>query len=107
MLKRWSLETLVTRLREASVPCGAVRNVAEALQDPQIAARAMIETLNHPTLGALRVLGIPTKLSETPGSVRTAPPRLGEHTRAVLERDLGLDASEIDRLIAAGAVAGT
>jgi len=45
------------------------------------------------------VLGIPIKLSATPGSLRTAPPRLGEHTRDVLERDLGKSATEIERLV--------
>jgi formyl-CoA transferase/CoA:oxalate CoA-transferase len=106
LLKGWPLDELVERLRAASVPCGAVRSVADALSDPQIAARAMIETLDHPTIGALRVLGIPTKLSATPGSVRTAPPRLGEHTRSVLERDLGMSSVDVDRLFGARVVAG-
>lgn len=105
ILKRWPLEKLVGRLRAGGVPCGAVRSVAQALADPQIAARAMIETLGHPTIGAIKVLGIPIKLSATPGSIRTAPPRLGEHTRAVLQRDLGMASAEIDRLVSAGAVA--
>ncbi|HEX5068930.1 MAG TPA: CoA transferase [Vicinamibacterales bacterium] len=105
ILRRRPLDTLIAKLREAGVPCGAVRNVAEALQDPQIAARAMIETLNHPTLGALRVLGIPVKLSETPGSVRTAPPLLGQHTRQVLLNDLQMTAADVDRLIGAGVCA--
>jgi len=104
ILKAWPLGTLVDRLRAASVPCGAVRSVAQALTDPQIAARAMIETLEHPTIGALKVLGIPIKLSATPGSVRTAPPRLGEHTRSVLERDLGMSSVDVDRLFGAGVV---
>ena len=99
ILKRWPLETLVEQLRAARVPCGAVRSVPEALADPQIAARAMIETLEHPTIGPLKVLGIPIKLSATPGSLRTAPPRLGEHTRDVLERDLGKSETEIERLV--------
>jgi crotonobetainyl-CoA:carnitine CoA-transferase CaiB-like acyl-CoA transferase len=99
-----ALEDLVTTLRNAGVPCGAVRSVAEAMSDPQILARAMVETVTHPTIGPLSVLGLPVKLSETPGAVRTPPPRLGEHTRAVLSGDLGLSAAEIDRLVAAHAV---
>jgi crotonobetainyl-CoA:carnitine CoA-transferase CaiB-like acyl-CoA transferase len=106
VLRSWPLDTLVRTLREASVPCGAVRSVAEALADPQISARAMVETLTHPTIGALKVLGIPIKLSETPGQVRTPPPRLGEHTRRVLEQDLGLSPADVDRLLAGG-VAGS
>jgi crotonobetainyl-CoA:carnitine CoA-transferase CaiB-like acyl-CoA transferase len=73
-----------------------VRSIDDALADPQIAARAMVETLAHPTIGPLPVLGVPVKLSETPGSVRTPPPRLGEHTRAVLCGDLGVAEADVD-----------
>ena len=54
------------------------------LRDPQVLARRMVEAVQHATLGPLKVLGTPIKLSETPGSVRTAPPTLGQHTDAVL-----------------------
>jgi crotonobetainyl-CoA:carnitine CoA-transferase CaiB-like acyl-CoA transferase len=79
-------------LRAAGVPCGAVRSVVDALADPQLAARDMVVTAEHPTIGALPLLGVPVKLSDTPGSVRTAPPRLGEHTESVLkELDTKID----------------
>ncbi len=104
IVKRWPLDPLVAMLRAAGVPCGAVRSVAEALADPQIAARKMVETVAHPTIGALNVLGLPTKLSDTPGHVGAAPPRLGEHTARVLENDLGMSAADIDRLVAEGVV---
>jgi crotonobetainyl-CoA:carnitine CoA-transferase CaiB-like acyl-CoA transferase len=58
----------------------------------------MIAGIEHATIGSLRVLGVPVKLSDTPGAVRTPPPLLGQHTRDVLERDLGLDAAAIDTL---------
>ncbi len=58
-------------LTGAGIPCGSVRNVGEVLEDPQLSARQMIETVDHVTLGALRVLGVPIKLSDTPGRVRT------------------------------------
>jgi formyl-CoA transferase/CoA:oxalate CoA-transferase len=61
----------------AGVPCGAVRSVPEALSDPQVAARRMVEAVEHAVLGPMKVLGTPIKLSDTPGSVRTAPPTLG------------------------------
>jgi crotonobetainyl-CoA:carnitine CoA-transferase CaiB-like acyl-CoA transferase len=51
------------------------------------------------------VLGVPTKLSATPGAVRSAPPLLGQHTRDVLERDLGFEPAEIARLAGEGAIA--
>jgi crotonobetainyl-CoA:carnitine CoA-transferase CaiB-like acyl-CoA transferase len=87
------LETLAA----AGVPCGAVRDVAEALSDPQVLARRMIEAVDHVALGTINVLGVPIKMSETPGAVRSAPPVLGQHTRAVLA-ELGLDAEAIDDL---------
>jgi formyl-CoA transferase/CoA:oxalate CoA-transferase len=93
-----------TRLRDAGVPCGAVRSVADALSDPQILARAMVESVDHPSIGPLRVLGVPVKLSETPGSVRLPPPRLGEHTASVLRDDLGYDEARITALAESGAV---
>ena len=101
---RRSLETLVTSIRAAGVPCGAVRSIAEALADPQAIARAMIETTDHPSLGPLKALGLPVKLSATPGGLRSAPPRLGEHTRAVLHGDLGLSEDKIGALERQGVI---
>jgi crotonobetainyl-CoA:carnitine CoA-transferase CaiB-like acyl-CoA transferase len=90
-------------LLEAGVPCGAVRSLDEVFQDPQTAAREMMLSVPHATLGAVRVTGVPVKLSGTPGSVRTGPPTLGQHTAAVLT-ELGYDAAAIDALHASGAV---
>jgi len=104
VFRRQPAESLVALLRREGVPCGGVRSIAEVVADPQIAARHMVETVSHTTLGSVRVLGIPTKLSDSPGSVRTAPPVLGQHTRAVLSADLGLSELEIDRLEETGAI---
>ena len=76
-------------LREAGVPAGAVRDVGEALADPQLEAREMIARIDHEAQRALRLLGVPVKWSETPGGIRRPPPTLGEHTETVL-RELGL-----------------
>jgi crotonobetainyl-CoA:carnitine CoA-transferase CaiB-like acyl-CoA transferase len=81
----------IDALTAAGVPCGSVRDVPEVLADPQVLARRMIEVVEHVALGPLKVLGVPIKLSDTPGSVRTAPPTLGQHTDAVLR---GLDLSD-------------
>jgi crotonobetainyl-CoA:carnitine CoA-transferase CaiB-like acyl-CoA transferase len=94
----------VDRLRPAGVPCGSVRDVAEVLEDPQIDARGMVQEIEHAVAGAMRVTGVPIKLSSTPGSVRTPPPELGEHTMGILMNDVGFDRDEIDRLRSAGVV---
>jgi formyl-CoA transferase/CoA:oxalate CoA-transferase len=88
----------IERLRAAGVPCGSVRDVSEVLQDPQITAREMIAAVEHASLGAVHVLGVPIKLSATPGAVRTAPPMLGQHTDQILRTDLGFSAAEIAHL---------
>jgi crotonobetainyl-CoA:carnitine CoA-transferase CaiB-like acyl-CoA transferase len=91
-------EQWLRRLEDAGIPCGAVRSVADVLEDPHAAARAMIEQVDHASAGRISVLGVPVKLSETPGSVRLPPPRLGEHTDTVLGGDLGMSREEIEEL---------
>ena len=81
-------------LTAAGVPCGAVKSVPEALSDPQVNARHMIEAVEHAVLGPMKVLGTPIKLSDTGASVRSAPPTLGQHTDALLA-ELGLNAADI------------
>ena len=77
-------EQLIGRLRAHAVPCGQVRTVAEALADPQLAARDMVVDLPHPQLGTVRLLGNPIKLSRSPAVIHRPPPGLGEHTAEVL-----------------------
>jgi crotonobetainyl-CoA:carnitine CoA-transferase CaiB-like acyl-CoA transferase len=86
------------KLMAVGVPCGRINTVADALDDPHTQARDMIETVEHPTIGALKMLGIPFKLSDTACSVRRAPPTLGQHNDEILAGELGLDASAIAEL---------
>ena len=94
----------IERLTAAGVPCGSVRNLHELFADPQIAARAMVAELQHPTVGAMRVLGTPLKLSDTAATIRTAPPTLGQHTAEVLTADAGVAAADLDALRAKGVI---
>jgi formyl-CoA transferase/CoA:oxalate CoA-transferase len=94
-------------LEAAGVPSGPIHTVAEALAHPQVAARGMVASLEHPTAGAVRVTGVPVRLSETPGALRTPPPRLGEHTRALLGELCGLDAAALDALAAKGVISAS
>jgi crotonobetainyl-CoA:carnitine CoA-transferase CaiB-like acyl-CoA transferase len=88
----------VRDLKAGGVPCGSVREVSEVLADPHLDARGMIETIDHVSAGAIRLLGVPIKLSNTPGGVRLPPPALGQHTDQILHDDCGLSTAEIDRL---------
>ncbi len=102
-LKTRPAEEWLSKLKEAGVPCGGVRDLDELFSDPQIIERAMVVALDHPAAGLIRQLGVPIKLGDTPGAVRTPPPLLGEHTETVL-RELGLSMEEVEHLRQSGAV---
>jgi crotonobetainyl-CoA:carnitine CoA-transferase CaiB-like acyl-CoA transferase len=76
----------LTAMDAAGIPSGPVLNFDEVLSDPHIIARGMVVETLHPTAGSFKTLGIPVKLSDTPGAIRRPAPRLGEHTAEVLER---------------------
>jgi crotonobetainyl-CoA:carnitine CoA-transferase CaiB-like acyl-CoA transferase len=86
------------------VPCGPINSIAQALADPQVAERQMVVELDHPRAGPTRALGLPIKLSASPGRVLRPAPLLGQHTREVLE-EFGFAAAEIEALLASGAAA--
>jgi alpha-methylacyl-CoA racemase len=71
-------------LRETDVCVAPVYRLDEALADAHHRHRDMVVRVAHPQFGAIPMVGVGPKLSETPGSVRTLPPRPGEHTEAVL-----------------------
>jgi crotonobetainyl-CoA:carnitine CoA-transferase CaiB-like acyl-CoA transferase len=62
----------------------------------------MVERLDHPTVGAVSVVGIPFQMFGTPPSIRRPPPLLGQHSREVLVDDVGLDVDRFNQLVAAG-----
>lgn len=90
-------------LGAAGVPCGRIRNVAEVCSNPQLVDRGKVVEHPHPTAGAVRMIGQPIELSETPARIETAPPLLGEHTKDVL-REAGYSEAEIRTLRANGVV---
>lgn len=98
-----SVDDWVALCDGAGIPAGPILDVAQALAHPQVRARGMVVPVAHPSAGTVRVTGVPVRLSETPGAVRTPPPRLGEHTRAVLGEVLGLDDATVDALVREGA----
>jgi len=104
-------EQIATRSRDdwieamsgAGIPNGPVSSVAEALSSPHAAARQMVTSIDHPTIGSFLSLGLPMRLSENPTSIDRHPPLLGEHTDEVL-MELGYDGDGIAALRAEGIV---
>jgi crotonobetainyl-CoA:carnitine CoA-transferase CaiB-like acyl-CoA transferase len=86
----------------AGIPMGSINNVKQVVEHPQVVARGAIVDMVHPRAGNVRVVGVPIRMSATPGSVRTPSPSLGEHTEAVLGDVLGMTAHEIETLRATG-----
>ena len=83
-----------TVLVAADVPVGQVRDMAQVFADPQVVAGGMVVDIDHPTVGPIRLPGLPWQLHATPGSVRRAPPTLGQDTDALLEW-LGFAAADV------------
>jgi crotonobetainyl-CoA:carnitine CoA-transferase CaiB-like acyl-CoA transferase len=90
-------------LSRAGIPAGAINTVDRALAYPQVVARDMVLTTEHPTAGSLRMPGSPVRLSGHTATVRRPPPLLGEHTDEVLA-ELGYSAATIDSLHELGVV---
>lgn len=117
--RRANRESLVARLQEVfltrtyeewetlltgnGIPVGAINNLAEVVEHPQVKARGSMVEMDHPSAGRVRIVGVPVRLSGTPGSVRTPSPTLGQHTDEVL-RALGWSVEELAALRATGAL---
>ncbi len=91
-------------LVDAAIPAGPVNNMEHLFADPQILHRDMIAEVEHPTIGTLRLAGIPIKFSETPGVIRRPPPLCGQHSDEVLAELLGYSADRIEELKARGVI---
>jgi formyl-CoA transferase len=90
-------------MAKARVPAGRIYSARDIVEDPHYAARGMVEEIATRDGLTLKTPGVVPKLSETPGSIRTAAPRLGEDTEAVLQR-LGYTAEQIAALRAAAVI---
>ena len=102
-LKR-STESWLERLQDAGVPAGPIASVGEMIENPQTKARGMVIDVEHSSLGLVRSLGFPVKMSGSGPKEDAEPlrgaPLLGEHTRQVLA-EAGFTGMEVDRLIGA------
>ncbi len=90
-------------LDPAGIPAGPINTVSEALASQETAESGMVAQVGHPDIAELRLPGIPFQMFGTPPSIRRPPPRLGQHTREVLE-ELQLDETQIAALVAAGTI---
>lgn len=93
----------IAEFEQAGVPCGPILTYDDALTTPQAAAREMALDVDHPTLGRMRTLGTPIKMSDTPLNPRRRAPLLGEHTDDVLV-DAGYSSDEVEQLRSSGAI---
>jgi crotonobetainyl-CoA:carnitine CoA-transferase CaiB-like acyl-CoA transferase len=97
--EEWSTELIA-----AGIPAGPVLGLDEVFSDPHVLGSGRVETVEHPTLGPLRLLADPIRLGASQGrTIRSAPPMLGEHSEAILQ-DFGLDPAEIKRLVDSGVI---
>ncbi len=97
-LQREGADFWIAKLMAVGIPCGRINSVAQALAAPHAIAREMVTTVEHPTAGSVKMLGMPYRFSDTPASIRRAPPLLGQHTEAVLRDELGFSDARIDSL---------
>jgi len=105
-------EVLLTRptaewvqvLEAAGIPAGPVNDVAQALSDPQVAARRMVVTVEHPVCGPVKIAGNPVKMTGTPAERFRPAPLLGQHTEEVLAEMLGYTTAQVEAARSAGIV---
>ncbi len=90
-------------LNAQSIPCGPIYTVEQSLEHPQIHHREMVVERPHPTMGTVRLLGLPVKLSETPAAIYRTPPLFAQHTDEIL-REIGVTDGELAQLRASGVI---
>ncbi|MDV6318523.1 CoA transferase [Chromohalobacter sp. HP20-39] len=88
---------------QAGVPAGPINNFAQAVQDPHYQARGMVQEVEHPVIGKMKMMGFPSKLSLTPPSIRQPAPVYAQHTDEVLQ-GLGLPAERLKALREQGVI---
>ena len=88
----------IASLEKAKVPCGPINNLKEVFENEQVISRNILLNVPHPTVGNMKLVASPMKLSKTPTEVRMAPPTLGQHTDEILHERLKLNDQAIHEL---------
>ena len=96
-LSQLESQEIFDRLDAVGVPCGPIHTIDQVVNHPHVKAREMILEVEHPNVSNLKMPGFPVKLSETPASLKTYPPLLGEHTDEILS-ELEFSAQQIEEL---------
>lgn len=91
-------------LQEGGIPCAPIQDISQVIQDPQLRSRGMIQDLFLPGGETLPLAGTPLNFSKTSCSQMTPPPKLGEHTKEILQRFLSLKDEEYERLLSKGII---
>ncbi len=102
IISQWAegktVEDVLSLMEKAQIPCGRVYDMPEVLADPHFRAREMIVDIDYPGLGRVPLTGFPIKFSETPGSIKTRGPLLGEHNEEVYCGLLGFSQQKLAQL---------
>ncbi|MBU3624066.1 CaiB/BaiF CoA-transferase family protein [Polynucleobacter sp. AP-Latsch-80-C2] len=98
MTRKKSKTEWIALLEKANVPCGPINNFKEVFENEQVIARKVQINVPHPTVGNMKLVASPMKLSKTPTEVRMAPPTLGQHTDEILHERLKLNDESIASL---------
>ncbi len=96
-LSKGSNKYWINKFNEASIPCGPINNIKEVFNDPQVIHNNISQSVKHGSLGKIKLVGQPVKLSRTPNKMSSAAPEKGQHTNEVL-KELGYENNEIKLL---------
>jgi formyl-CoA transferase len=104
IFKMASVAEWLEKLDKAEIPCGPINNFEQVFSMPQVKEREMLVQMEHPTIGALPLVGSPLKMSATPVEYRIPPPLMGEHTEDILMDVLGYSNEKVKELRNRGCV---
>ena len=104
IFKMASVAEWLEKLDKAEIPCGPINNFEQVFSMPQVKEREMLVQMEHPTIGALPLVGSPLKMSATPVEYRIPPPLMGEHTDDILMDVLGYSNEKVKELRNRGCV---